>query len=237
MRKNSLARALMMIVLVFFAVFAIIPFFFLITHSFMSGQDMVRHGISLIPRFEAFTLDMYRLLFDPANSNYFIWYQNSLLYTSVQTILGLTLSSSVGYALGLYNFRGKNFVFLLVLLVMMIPIEIMMIPLFRQMISLRMINSMWGVVLPFVVFPPAVFFFRQFALGLPKELMDAGRIDGLTEFGIFTRVMAPLMKPAFGAMAILISMGSWNSVVWPMVVLRDNFKLTIPLGLSTLITP
>ena len=235
--RRNLLQAMIIAIMVLFTVFALTPFYFLIVHSFKSGQEMVRHGISLNPNFKAFTLDMYRLLLDPANSNYFIWYRNSLFYTSVQTVLALLLSSTVGYALGMYKFRGGNFVFVLVLLVMMLPIETLMIPLFRQMISLNMINNIWGVVLPFVVFPPAVFFFRQFSLGLPRELMDAGRIDGLTEFGIFTRIMAPLMKPAYGAMAILISMGSWNAVVWPMVVLRDSTRLTVPLGLSTLITP
>jgi arabinosaccharide transport system permease protein len=120
---------------------------------------------------------------------------------------------------------------------MMVPIEIMMIPLYKEMVAFKMFNNIWGVVLPFVVFPSAVFFFRQYSTGLPKELMDAGRIDGLSEYGIFARIMVPLMKPAYGAMAILISMNSWNAVVWPMVVLRDSNKLTIPIGLSTLITP
>ena len=237
LNKNRILKILIFIIFIIFFLFAITPFFFLISHSFKSGQDMIRNGIGLVPDFGAFTFDMWRMLFDPENSNYFIWYRNSLLYTSVQTILGLVLSSMVGYSLGRYKFKGSSFIFVLVLLVMMLPIEIMMIPLFRQMVTLNMINSMWGVVLPFAVFPPAVFFFRQYSLGLPSELMDAGRIDGLTEYGIFVRIMVPLMKPAFGAMAILISMASWNSIVWPMVVLRDNFRLTIPIGLSTLITP
>jgi len=230
-------RIIIIMILSIFAIFALTPFYFLLAHSFKSGQDMIRHGISLNPNFQAFTLDMYKMLFDPANSNYFIWYRNSLLYTFVQTVLGLTISSMVGYALGVYKFKGGTAVFIMVLLVMMFPIEIMMIPLFRQMVSLSLINTIWGLVLPFAAAPVSVFFFRQYSLGLPKELMDAGRIDGLTEYGIFTRIMAPLMKPAFGAMAILISMGSWNAVVWPMIVLRDNSMLTVPLGLSTLITP
>jgi arabinosaccharide transport system permease protein len=235
--KRMLLQILIAIVLIFFAIFALAPFYFLVTHSFKSGQDMIRHGISLNPDFSAFTLDMYRLLFDPENSNYFIWYRNSVVYAIVQTVLALAFSSMVGYALARYKFKGRTFVFILVLMVMMLPIEIMLIPLFRQMVSLNLVNTIWGVVLPFVAAPVAVFFFRQYSLGLPEELADAGRIDGLTEFGIFIRIMAPLMKPAFGAMAILISMGSWNSVIWPMVVLRDNEMLTIPVGLSTLITP
>jgi len=235
--RRNILRSLIIIFLSLFAIFALTPFYFLIVHSFKSGQDMIRNGISLNPNFEVFTLDMYRMLFDPSNSNYFIWYRNSLLYTTVQTILGLILSSTVGYALGMYKFRGGTIVFVMVLLVMMFPIEIMMIPLFRQMVNLRLMDTIWGLVLPFAVAPVSVFFFRQYSLGLPKELMDAGRIDGLTEYGVFIRIMAPLMKPAFGAMAILISMGSWNAVVWPMVVLRSNNMLTVPLGLSTLITP
>jgi arabinosaccharide transport system permease protein len=235
--RRNLTQAMIISVLILFAIFALTPFYFLLVSSFKPGQEMIRYGISLNPHFEKFTLDMYKLLFNPQNSNYFVWYRNSILYTAIQTLLGLILGCMVGYGLGMYQFRGRNFVFVLVLLVMMLPIEIMMIPLFRQMVGLKLFNNIGGVVLPFAVFPPAVFFFRQYSQGLPKELMDAGRIDGLTEFGILVRIMVPLMKPAFGAMAILISMASWNAVVWPMVVLRDSLKLTIPIGLSTLITP
>jgi arabinosaccharide transport system permease protein len=235
--KSKLSRVAIMVILCLFAIIAITPFYFLIVSSFKPGVEMVRFGISLNPHFEKFTLDMYKLLFDPDESNYFNWYANSLFYTAVQTVLGLVLTSMVGYGLGKYRFKGRNFFFVLVLLVMMIPVEIMMIPLYKEMVALDFFDNVLGVVLPFVVFPSAVFFFRQYSLGLPKELIDAGRIDGMTEYGIFTRIMAPLMKPAFGAMAILISMNSWNSIVWPMVVLRTSTKLTIPIGLSTLITP
>jgi arabinosaccharide transport system permease protein len=227
----------MIALLSIFAVFSLTPFYFLLVSSFKPGVEMIRSGISLNPHLEKFTLDMYKLVFSPDESNYFVWYRNSLFYTGVQTALGLALTSFVGYGLGVYKFKGRNAIFVLVLLVMMVPLEIMMIPLYKEMIALRLFDSVFGVVLPFAVFPSAVFFFRQFSFGLPLELMDAGRIDGLTEYGIFFRVMVPLMKPAFGAMTILISMNSWNAIVWPMVVLRSSKKLTIPIGLSTLITP
>jgi len=230
----------MILILSLFAIFSLVPFYFLIISAFKPGVEMIRFGISLDPHFEKFTLDLFKQLFSPDPSvsrNYFTWYQNSILYTSVQTVLGLVLTSMVGYGLGSYKFKGRNFFFVLVLLVMMIPLEIMMIPLFKEMNLFGFMDNILGVVLPFVVFPSAVFFFRQYSLGLPDELRDAGRIDGLTEYGIFTRIMVPLMKPAYGAMAILISMNSWNSIVWPMVVLRSDNKKTIPIGLSTLLTP
>jgi arabinosaccharide transport system permease protein len=82
-----------------------------------------------------------------------------------------------------------------------------------------------------------IFFFRQYAIGMPKELMEAGRIDGCTEYGIFFKIMMPLMKPAYGAMTILLAMGSWNSFVWPLIVMRENVMLTLPVGLQTMLTP
>lgn len=236
--KKRIVRVLIIAILSIFAMCALLPFYFLIVSAFKPGVEMVRYGITLNPHLEKFTLNQFRLLFDLDESNYFYWYGNSLLYTTVQTVLGLVLTSMVGYALGVYKrFRWRNAVFLMVLLVMMIPVEIMILPLYKEMVFLEFFDKIWGVVLPFAVFPSAVFFFRQYSLGLPLELMDSGRVDGLTEFGIFARIMVPLMKPAFGAMAILISMNSWNSLVWPMVVLRSSKKLTIPIGLSTLITP
>ncbi|MDR1643877.1 MAG: carbohydrate ABC transporter permease [Clostridiales bacterium] len=237
MKAFRASRAAMIAVLSLFALFSLTPFYFLLISSFKPGVEMIRSGISLNPHFEKFTLNMYKLVFSLDESNFFIWYKNSLLYTCVQTVLGLGLTSFVGYGLGVYKFKGRNAIFVLVLLVMMVPLEIMMIPLYKEMIALRLFDSMFGVVLPFAVFPSAVFFFRQYSSGLPLELMDAGRIDGLTEYGIFFRVMIPLLKPAFGAMTILISMNCWNAIVWPMVVLRNSKKLTIPIGLSTLITP
>lgn len=237
-KRDKVSQILIVGLLSVFAVCAVLPFYFLIVSAFKPGVEMIRYGITLNPHFEKFTLNQFYLLFDPKESNYFYWYGNSLLYTGVQTILGLVLTSMVGYALGVYKrYRYRNIIFLMVLLVMMIPIEIMILPLYKEMVYFKFFDKIWGVVLPFAVFPSAVFFFRQYSLGLPLELMDSSRIDGLTEYGIFVRIMVPLMKPAFGAMAILISMNSWNGIVWPMVVLRSSKKLTIPIGLSTLITP
>jgi arabinosaccharide transport system permease protein len=82
-----------------------------------------------------------------------------------------------------------------------------------------------------------VFFFRQFTLGIPKDFLDAGRIDGCTEYGLYFRIMAPLMSPAFGAMAILQALSNWNNFIWPLIVLRTDTKLTLPIGLSSLLTP
>lgn len=94
----------------------------------------------------------------------------------------------VGYGLAMYRFVGRNLIFLFVLLVMMVPVEIIMLPLYKQMISFRLIDTYAGVILPFVVAPLPIFFFRQYAAGLPKDFLDAGRIDGCSEYGIFSKL-------------------------------------------------
>lgn len=143
----------------------------------------------------------------------------------------------VGYALAVYRFRGRNLIFIMVLVVMMIPVEIMLLPLYKLSISLNLIDTIWGVILPFAVAPLPIFFFKQYASGLPKDFLDAGRIDGCTEYGLFFRIMVPLMAPAFGAMIILQALQSWNNFLWPLIVLRSEEKFTLPIGLATLITP
>ena len=155
----------------------------------------------------------------------------------IQVGTGLFFSSLVGYGLAKYDFKGRNVIFLLVLMVMMVPVEILILPLYKEINMFNMIDTYGGVVLPFIVPATGIFFFRQFASGLPTEIMESGRIDGCGEFGIFFKLMMPIMLPAYGAMTILLAMGSWNSMVWPMIVLRTSEMQTLPIGLQSLLTP
>ena len=235
--KTRLASFSLTTVLVIISVVALMPFLFIILSSFKPGVEMVRNGLSLNLDFQNFSLTNYGYLFTQRDGVYLDWYKNSILITVLQTAGGLFLSLMVGYALAKYDFKGRTLVFVLVLIVMMIPIEILLLPLYKLSITLRTINTYQGVFLPFLVSITGIFFFRQYAIGLPKELMEAGRIDGCTEYGIYFKIMMPLMKPAFGALTILMAMGSWNSFVWPLIVMRDNVKLTLPVGLQTMLTP
>jgi len=235
--KTRLASFSLVTILVIISVIALMPFLFIILSSFKPGVEMVRNGLSLNLDFQNFSLTNYGYLFTQRDGVYLDWYKNSILITVLQTAGGLFLSSMVGYALAKYDFKGRTLVFVLVLIVMMIPIEILLLPLYKLSITLRTINTYQGVFLPFLVSMTGIFFFRQYAIGLPKELMEAGRIDGCTEYGIYFKIMMPLMKPAFGALTILMAMGSWNSFVWPLIVMRDNVKLTLPVGLQTMLTP
>lgn len=236
-KKNRWASVAATTVIALFAVWALVPFFFLLISSFKPGQEMIRNGLQFKFDFQNYRLVNYGLLFTDRDGMYLYWYLNSIIILVAQVGFGLFFSSLVGYGLAKYQFRGRNLLFILVLVVMMVPVEILILPLYKQMNAFKLINRYMGVVLPFIVPATGVFFFRQYTLGLPSEIMEAGRIDGCSEYGIYFKLMVPLMLPAFGAMTILLSMNSWNAMVWPMIVLRTTEMQTLPIGLQSLLTP
>jgi arabinosaccharide transport system permease protein len=221
---------------IFISLLALFPLISLVISSFRPSSELMRKGISLTVKLDEFSLNNYNYIFTQAGE-YWQWYGNSLLISSLTIVLSLFFSSMVGYALALYEFKFRNFIFLLVLFIIMVPFEILMLPLYKLMVNLQVMDTYTAVMLPLVVAPIAVFFFRQYALGLPKELMDSARIDGCTEYGIFFRIMMPLMLPSFAAMAILQGLHSWNNFLWPLLVLRSNDMFTLPIGLAALLTP
>ncbi|MCX7711700.1 MAG: carbohydrate ABC transporter permease [Clostridia bacterium] len=240
--KNSKMQNILLstgsyVLLLIVSLFCLAPFFFLLQSSFFPGSEMIRKGITFNVDFSKMNFDNYKLLLEGKDGIYLYWYKNSLIITLLSTVLSLFLTSMVGYGLAVYKFKGRNLLFIIVLIVMMVPVEILILPLYKLSITMKLIDTHWGAILPFVVSPFAIFFFRQYAIGLPKDFLDAGRIDGCTEYGIYFKIMMPLMLPAFGAMTILQAMGSWNSFVWPLIVLRSNEMLTLPIGLQSLITP
>ncbi len=207
--------------------------------SFRPGTELIRKGLSIDLDFSTMTLSNYKYLFggNADSQKYFMWFKNSLILTFVSVVLTLLVCYIVAYGLSMYEYKLKNFLFFLVIATMMVPFEILILPLYKEMISLKLIDTMAGVVLPGICGASTIFFFRQYMIGLPKELLDAGRIDGATEYGICFKIMMPITKPAFAAMSILCAMGAWNNVLWPMLVYRSATKFTLPIGLNTLLTP
>jgi len=236
-KKNIVLTILGTLLIAIFAIAAIMPFFFLLISSFKPGSEMIRNGLQFKFDFQNYNLKNYSLLNTERDGIYLKWYLNSILIMILQVACGLFFSSMVGYGLAKYKFKGRNLIFGLVLMVMMVPVEILILPLYKEINSFNLIDTYFGVILPFIVPATGVFFFRQFASGLPTEIMESGRIDGCGEFRIFFTLMMPIMLPAYGAMTILLAMGSWNSMVWPMIVLRTSEMQTLPIGLQSLLTP
>ena len=236
-KKRAVLSVLATALMVLFAVFAMIPFAFMFMSSLKPGTEMMRYGLTLrfepgISSFQNYTaLNTYR------DGVYWHWYKSSAVIMVMQTGIGLFFSSLVGYGLAMYQFKGRNLIFFLVLIVMMLPFEILLLPMYQLMISMKLMNTYFGAVVPYLVPPFMIFFFRQYCLGIPRELMEAGRIDGCSDYGIFWRIMVPILIPAFGAMTILSCMNSWNNLLWPLIIMQDEKKFTIPIGMGTTITP
>ncbi len=237
MKQRELAFKVIVNILLAAIVFlALFPLISLIISSFRPASELLREGITLNIDFSQLTLYNYVYIFTEGNQ-YWQWYLNSLIVSALTIVLGLFFSSMVGYALAVYEFKLRNLLFFIVVFIIMVPFEILMLPLYQLMNSLNLIDTYTGIILPAIISASAVFFFRQYAIGLPKELMDAARIDGSTEYGIYFKIMMPLMLPSFAAMAILQGLFSWNNFVWPLLVIRSSDMFTLPVGLQTLLTP
>ncbi|MCI6269568.1 MAG: carbohydrate ABC transporter permease [Clostridiales bacterium] len=243
-RRFSVSTVVVVALFALLAFLIIVPLYALLLGTFKGGAELFVSGLNLNPTWDKLHLKAWRYLFTGVMSDgtsnphdYFIWYKNSLFIVLVQGGLTLLLSSMVAYGLSKYRFKGQNAMFLCVLLVMMIPLEILMLPMYSQINTMGLRDSYAGVMLPFLVSMSAVFFFRQFLEGIPVDLLDAGRVDGCTEYGIFFRIIMPVMLPAYASMAVMVGMGAWNGLLWPMLVISDMKKYTIPIGLNTLWSP
>lgn len=222
--------------LVFLTIIVLVPLMGIFVGTFQDGSEIIRKGLSLDIDLDSLSLDNYAMLFTDSGL-YFRWFANSVILTVVQVAGTLLVSSFIAYGFAMYDFKGKNTLFILVLVLMTVPFEIMMLPLFVMVNDLGLADSYSVIVVPFLAASVTIFFFRQYFLGIPKELLEAARVDGVTEFGIFFRVVLPISKPALAAMAILNGMIIWNNFLWPLLVLRSEDKFTLPIGLNTLLTP
>ena len=235
-KKSAVQSVLLFVFYVIVVIITLLPLALLAVSSLRPGSELMRNGLNFNLDWAAANLNNYKLLFSGQNS-YFVWYKNSLVITVVQLVLALFLSACVGYAFAMYAFRCKNLLFMCVLLVMKVPTEIILLPLYKLTIGMGLSDSIWGIILPYMVVPMLIFFFRQYLSGIPKDFLDAARVDGCTEYGIFFRIMIPLMKPSFAAMGIYQGMQSWNNFLWPMIVVRSAENVTLPVGLQSLMSP
>lgn len=235
-RRTRAATWLMVALFAALGLVVLVPFWAIFVATFQDGNMIVRYGLNLGIDLSQASFQNYVMLFTDSGS-YFRWFLNSTVLTVVQVVLTLAISSFVAYGFAMYEFRFKNALFVCVLLLMSVPFEMLMLPLYIQINDMGLQDNYLAVILPFLAHAVTIMFFRQYLRGIPKEIVEAGRIDGVTEYGIFFRLVLPIAKPAFAAMAILNAMGSWNNFLWPLLALRSPEKYTLPIGLNTLLTP
>uniref|UniRef100_UPI00374D7623 carbohydrate ABC transporter permease n=1 Tax=Ferruginibacter sp. TaxID=1940288 RepID=UPI00374D7623 len=204
------------------AVSFIYPFIWMIGASFASMHEI--GGMTLWPQHP--TLSNFKMMIDKIPIGRSL--VNSLLVAFTTTVLVLLSGSTVGYALAKMNFKGKQLIFYVIVFTMSIPFQITLIPNYITMINLHLVDTFLALIIPFSVGAFAILMFRQAFQGLPQALIDAARLDGCTEIGIIFRILWPNIKPTIVTIAILTFIGSWNEVLWPLIVIRDEQLMTMP---------
>ena len=165
-----------------------------------------------------------------------LWYKNSFIVAVMSTISVAFFDSLAGYVFAKFSFPGKRTIFILFLTSLMVPTEMLIIPWFIMSsyppIGPTWVDTYWGIAFPGVITASGIFLMRQFMQGVPDELLDAGRIDGVSEFGLYWRVAVPLSLPAIGALCIFNFLGNWNAFIWPLIATSKSEMFTLPVGIQ-----
>jgi multiple sugar transport system permease protein len=207
----------------------IFPIFWLFSVSFRPAPEINIVPPNLLPI--RWTLGNYEEVFDRAPMLLYLW--NSFVFATISTIFIIVTSSTAGYIFGKFRFPGNNVIFMLILATAIVPFEIYMVPLFLQVNALNLVNNPIGLFLPFLVMSYGIFFIRQNTItSVPEEILDAARIDGMSEMGIMTRLVPRLLAPAISALAILAFIQAWTAFIWPLLILNDPKYFPMELGLS-----
>lgn len=165
--------------------------------------------------------------------DFVLYLKNSVFVTGVATLITLLTNSMAAFALSKYQFRGRSAVMLLVLATMMIPLSVILVPLYSIISAVGLFNSLWGVILPTVATPTGIFLLRQYMLTIPDELLEAARMDHASEWQIYWRIVLPLTAPALAVLGIFSVVWRWNDFLWPLVVLSRKEVYTLQVGLNT----
>ena len=224
--------ALIWAVLIITLIFTVMPLVFMITSSLMERNQILRMPFSWIP--ETFRYQNYVKALE-GNDGSWIFPRNifnSLLVSITVAITTVLIASITGYGIAKFKFKGRNLIFMMIMATMMIPFEAIMIPLYMVATSLKMQDSYAGLIVPFLVSAFGVFQMRQYLTTFPSEYLDASRVDGLGEFGIFWRIVFPNCAPVIATLGILSFRGQWDNLLWPLLVTQSEKMKTIPLYIS-----
>ncbi|WP_407284908.1 carbohydrate ABC transporter permease [Streptomyces sp. BP-8] len=205
------------------------PFLWMALSAFKTRQDLTASPPVWIP--SRWTLGNFSALLDQLDMP--LYFVNSLVVAVLVTVCNLLFCSMLGYALAKLDFTGRSKVFGTVLAALMVPGNLLILPLYVLMSGMGLIDTYAGLVLPFAASAFGVFLMRQFMQSVPDELLEAARIDGAGEWYIFWRIVLPLVKPALATLTIFTFLGSWNNFVWPLVATNDPGKYTLPVALAT----
>lgn len=231
-RNNILPKIITYLVLLIMLLFTLMPILFMITSSMMTSRQILRMPFNWIP--EKFNWINFSKAIKGNDFNYIFLRNilNSLIVSTSVAISTVFLASLTGYGLAKFKFRGRNAVFMMIMGTMMIPFEAIMIPLYMVVMMLHIQNTYVGLILPFLVSAFGIFQMRQYLTTFPTEFLDAARVDGMGEFGIYAKIVLPNCKPVIATLSILAFRGQWDNLLWPLLVSQSEKMKTIPQYIS-----
>lgn len=212
------------------AVATLAPLLWMVSASFMPEGEANTEPPRLLPSRP--TLEHYKELFTRLDLGRQL--SNSLFVATAVTLISLLFNSMAGYAFAKLRFPGRDRLFGLLLAAMVIPAQVAMLPLFLLLKNLGLVNTYWGVIVPGLTSILGIFLMRQYALSVPEELLDAARMDGASEFRIFWNIVLPLCRPVLVTLALFTFLNTWNDFMWPLIVLTDDSRYTLPVALANL---
>jgi len=208
----------------------LVPFVWMLGTSLKPSSEIIKVPPTLLPQKPTF--QSYLTIFQDPRAPLERFYFNSIFVTGSVVLATLFTSSLAGYIFAKYQFFGKSVIFAFVLSTMMIPFQVLMIPSYLILVQLHLTDTLWGLIVPSLVSAFGIFLMKQFVEGIPSELIDAARIDGCSEFGIYCRIILPQMGSALATLGIFTFMGTWNNYMWPLIVIKTTERRTLPIMLT-----
>lgn len=230
--RQAIRYAPIFILLVFFAFLLLAPLLWMCLGALKSDPEVLSYPPKFFPVGNNFAKNWENVL---KQIDFWGMTVNTAVYAVGTTVPAMFVNALAGYAFARFRFRGKNVLFLLFLATMMIPFQVIMVPLYLEVYYLGWLNTFWGLIVPKIASAYWIFLCRAAFEGLPKDLEDAARIDGLHEFGIFTRIMLPLITPTMITVLLLSINNCWNDLLWPMIVASKSSMRTLSNGLAIFI--
>ena len=226
--RDFKSRALIFAILLAASIVVVIPYIWMLSNSFKTTIETLTDPMHIIP--QNFTLDGYIKVL--TKSPFFHWLGNSVFITCTNTIVILFTSTLVGYLFARFRFRGRDFLFAMLMFTMMVPAQVTMITTFIIIDDIGLYDSVWALIIPSFVNVFGIYLCKQYCEEIPRELIESARIDGAGDFAIYWRIVIPQIRPAIGALAIFTFMEYWNDYLNPLIYLSSTEKMTLPLALS-----
>jgi multiple sugar transport system permease protein len=229
-RRHRLVRVALYVILIVLGVIAALPFVWMILSSFKEAEEIRRIPPTFWP--ETGSLDNYRTILQDPELPLLTFYRNSAFIAVMNALATLFTGSLLGYVFAKFRFRGKQPLFWFILATMMIPTQVTMLPGYLILLQLNLLNNLWGLIIPSFIDAFAIFVMRQFIMSIPNDEIYSARVDGASEWRIYRSIVLPQLRAPLATLGMLTFMFNWNAYLWPLIVLTEQNKRTLPIILT-----